>query len=388
MQRFGLPQVFAQVSQAAFTAVAHNIVPAQFICHRDGFQLAENGRWIVQNLMQCLAAEWQERREENFQPVYRLDGRKKGLLRLSPVSFNLEPGCVNIQIFIDIGGQAHHIGQGSFELDPLHPAGYLLKTSSNACQERLICLPQRAWLRDDTIPIFVGEGQHTIDQVAPGRHQLIIVALEKLFPIPIRIFVFGHGSSEIVAQCIGVVPFQRVQPPDRPMMRTANLAAFQIHEFIRWHVIWKHQRLWVGCPQPAVKPIADAKQFGRPGYRMKGDVVFTNKVKRLGLRIDPPIPPEVIIAYAQLGPFNRRRKIANDRFKPNIQTLAFPAFKRHRNAPIQVAGDRCGLEADRLNLAQRLAQHVGAPITFPIAQEALNWAFKRREIEVVMFCRA
>ena len=98
---------------------------------------------------------------------------------------------------------------------------------------------------------------------------------------------------------------------------------------------------------------ARAHQFGRPHGGMEEDIVLADEVEGLGSRVRPPILPGLRLA-ADPGPLDGGGEVANDGLEPDVQALAFPAFHRHRDAPIQVAGDRAGFQALGFDLAQAI----------------------------------
>ncbi len=64
----------------------------------------------------------QERREHKLEPLDRLDSGKKGFRGLISVSFDLEPGRMDVQILIDLSRKMHRLCQRSSQFHFLNAA--------------------------------------------------------------------------------------------------------------------------------------------------------------------------------------------------------------------------------------------------------------------------
>src|SRR3990172_7784734 len=94
---------------------------------------------------------------------------------------------------------------------------------------------------------------------------------------------------------------------------------------------------------------------------MEGDVVFADEIEGLGSLVVPPfVPCPRLVGNA--GPLDGGRQVTNDCLEPNVQAFAFLSLERHRDAPVQVAGDGAASQAICLDLTERLAHYVLPPL--------------------------
>ncbi len=232
--------------------------------------------------------------------------------------------------------------------------------------------------------MFVGKGKHTVSQVAPGGDQFVIVAVIELVPVPIRIARFRHDHGQVVAQRIRVVTGEEIQAPNRPIAAAGDLLSFQVEEFIGRYVVGQHERRLFFTAKFLVKCAVRSQQFRRPDDGVEGNVVLANKVQHLGILILPPGAPGIRITL-DLAPFNGRGQVADDGFEPHVQAFLVPAFHRNRDTPFQVAGDGTPAQAFGLDLAQRLAQYIRAPIGFARFEESLDFRLQFAQVQEIMF---
>ena len=201
------------------------------------------------------------------------------------------------------------------------------------------------------IPILVTERQHAVREVAPGRHQFVVVARHELRPIPIAVLALGHVDGQVIAQGIRVEAGQRVASPDRPVARAADLLAFEIHELIGGHIIRQDQRDFF-ARENFHERASDAHQLSGPQRCVEEDVVLADEVELLRLRICPPIAPRIFLTR-YLTPLNRGGEIADDCLEPHVEFFRFPTrlADRDGDAPIEVTGDGARLESLGFDLA-------------------------------------
>jgi len=324
-----------------------------------------------------------KRGKHQFQPVDGLNGGKDGFGCCGFVGLDFEPGRVHVQVFVDLGGQAHHFRERVAQLHTLHLLTNARKARPDCRQQREVAFAQFTRLRNDALPMFVSERQNAVHQVAPGGNQFVVVALEKLFPVPVGIPAFGHGGCQIVAQRVRVVVLEEIQSPNRPVLAAADFASFQVHKLIRRHIIGQHQRLRVLCAVSLVNAVAESDEFCGPDDRVEGYIVLADVIKSFRVGVDPPIPPGCFVPR-QPRPFNRSRKVANHRLEPHIQAFALPAFQRHWDPPIQVPGDGSALQAVGQDLPQRLADNIRPPVGFARFEESDNFRFQAGKVQVEM----
>src|SRR5215204_514635 len=109
----------------------------------------------------------------------------------------------------------------------------------------------------------------------------------------------------------------------------------------------------------------------------------------LRLGVDPPSAPRLFLA-GYLTPLDRRGKITDDRFEPDVNAFAGfgPAFDRDRHAPVQVTCDRTRLESLRFDLAKRLTNHRLTHMGGAFLQELLDIRLELGEVEIIVFSLA
>ena len=87
------------------------------------------------------------------------------------------------------------------------------------------------------------------------------------------------------------------------------------------------------------------------------DVVFADKMDELCLRVEPVVFPAVRMANF-LGPFFRRRDVADRGVEPDVKHLA--RTSGNGDAPVGVAGDCAGFEI--VDVVHRKANDVFFPV--------------------------
>src|SRR4029453_19396840 len=78
--------------------------------------------------------------------------------------------------------------------------------------------------------------------------------------------------------------------------------------------------------------VAGAEQDGRPPDGVEPDVVLADEGAVAGRRTLPPRPPGVRVALA-VGPFHRRRQVADDGVEPHVEPAVVPTGQGHGAAP-------------------------------------------------------
>ena len=134
-----------------------------------------------------------------------------------------------------------------------------------------------ARLRDATLEIAVRESEDAVYQVAERGHQLIVVAPHKVAPGEVGVAGLRHCDRNVVSQRVGIVAIQVVGDPHCPVAAGGKLAAFQVEELIRGHVVWK--------VQPAV-----SGQHRRPDNRVERNVVLADEVVGVGVASPERLP--------------------------------------------------------------------------------------------------
>ena len=76
-------------------------------------------------------------------------------------------------------------------------------------QQRLVGRGERAGLGNGSeVPVRIG--QRAVDEVAPVRQQLVVVAANELRPGEVGVLRLRAGGDQVVAQRIGVVTLEEV----------------------------------------------------------------------------------------------------------------------------------------------------------------------------------
>ena len=137
--------------------------------------------------------------------------------------------------------------------------------------------------------------------------------------------------------------------------------------------------------EPGVPPLAAlaavAEQHRRPDLGVEDDVVLAHEVVRLGVRRLPPGPPGVRVARPP-RPLDRRRQVPDHRVEPDVDPLVRavpPAVQRHRDAPVQVPGDRPRLQV--AEQVERELEHVGPPLPALALQPGPQRVGERGQVE-------
>ena len=208
--------------------------------------------------------------------------------------------------------------------------------------------------RRNLAEVLVDEVGHAVDQVAPGGGELLVVVAHELGPGEVGIRGFGAGHGNVVAHGVHGVAGEDVLDVDHDAAGGAELLAFHGHELAGHHL------------------------------GVEGDVVLAHEVVGRALRVVPPFAPLLRVALAA-GPFDGGRQVANHGVEPHVQLLVRvvdPTLDRHRNAPVDVAGD--GARLDFLEQAKREIGDVGTPALAGLQPSLVGFG-ERRQVEEVVF---
>ncbi len=212
----------------------------------------------------------------------------------------------------------------------------------------------------------MGEGEHPMAEVAPGRQQFVVVAADKVLPEKIGIPGLRHHRGHVVAQRVGreVVQIDREFNDDSPAL--GELAPLQIHEFVGRDVVGEVQ---AAGGVVLVQPLY-SDQLTRPDDGVEGDVVFADEVVRTGRGVVPPLLPGLGAALVA-GPLNTGGEVADDGLKPDVEPLPFVAGEGDGDAPFDVPGDGPALEPGGDVVAGE-GQDVGPPVLLVLIQVGRN----------------
>ena len=257
----------------------------------------------------------------------------------------------------------------------------------NACRDRA----SRSWSRSVSAPaagidadVLRRERHRAVDQVAPGRDQLVVVAADELAPGEVGVLGLRAGHGHVVPQRVHVVAGQEVPDVDDHRAGGGELAALHGQVLARDHLGRQVQRaeragLAAARAEPAV-----AEQHGRPDLGVEDDVVLAHEVVRLGVRLVPPGPPGVRVAAAP-GPLDRRGQVPDHRVEPDVDPLVRPvppAVERNGHAPVQVAGYRPRLQV--VEEVEGELEHVRPPVARLGLQPGAQHLGERGQVQEVV----
>ena len=225
-------------------------------------------------------------------------------------------------------------------------------------EQRAVALGQLAGLRN-LAEVAVGVRQRAIDEVAPVREQLVVVAADELGPREVGVLRLGSGGDEVEAQRVGVVALEEVADVDRIAATGRELLALHRQELAGDDVGRKVERAAAG---PVLAALAVPDEHRRPDHRVEDDVVLALEVVVLGVGVLPPLAPGIRLAPDR-RPLDRRREVADHRVEPDVDALVLVlavAVDRDADAPVEVARDRPG--AELIEQAEREVLDVRAPL--------------------------
>jgi len=149
--------------------------------------MAQEIRLISESTVQCLRREGEEGREEHLERIHHAQRhvRPGG----GPFRRQLQglPGRCRIQIAVGLARDGHGLADGRAEPAGLDLRADLSKGGLAQREDAPVLRRERTgrWHSPAIVP--VREGQHPMRQVAPGAHQLVIVAIQKVLPVEVRV---------------------------------------------------------------------------------------------------------------------------------------------------------------------------------------------------------
>ena len=211
--------------------------------------------------------------------------------------------------------------------------------------------------RNGTAEILLREHHGPVHEVAQHGNQFGVVPALEVFPGEVVVLGLRGIGREDVAQHVflsGEIPFVFIHPYG-PAAGGGNLVAFQIQELIGRHIV-RQDIVSIGL------------QHGREHNAVEHNIVLADKVNQPGFRVFPPLLPAFRKEFLGVG------DIADGGVEPDVKHLAFRAFYRNGNTPVQVAGDGTGEKA-AVQPALALAVHIGFPLLMllqdPVAEPGL-----------------
>ncbi len=161
--------------------------------------------------------------------------------------------------------------------------------------------------------MLVSKTQHAVNQVAPGRHQFVVVAAGEVAPGEIGVTRFGRDGGQVITNRVGIVSFQHVRSPNCPIAAGGQLLALHVQIFVGRYIVWQVQPFgWIVFVERA-----DGHQFAGPDDGVEDNVVLAHKVIGLGGRVVPPLFPLLRLADV-VRPLDAGGEIAHHRLEPDV----------------------------------------------------------------------
>jgi hypothetical protein len=122
------------------------------------------------------------------------------------------------------------------ELAGVVQRAHCLEAGLDLGQQGAVLVVELARLGHPAVKAFVGERQHAVGQVPPGRHQLVVVPWGSTKSSQEnrrrRVARLGGGGGQVVAQGVGIVSAQEVRHVDGGAAALAELAATKVQVFM------------------------------------------------------------------------------------------------------------------------------------------------------------
>ncbi len=135
--------------------------------------------FVAEQLVQRLARVRQERCEENLQAVDAAERNEEHRARAPAIGVHQSPRSLGAEVPVDTGGQRHHLGQPGLEPGSLDLRRDGPEAGFDLGDHRLVDVEQFGGLgHGGEVPVRALE--RPVDEVAPRRHQLVVVAADEL----------------------------------------------------------------------------------------------------------------------------------------------------------------------------------------------------------------
>ncbi len=268
----------------------------------------------------------------------RVQHRGEALLLVVPLELEgLRPRHVGVRLADD----PHHLGERRLLPVPLEGATDGLEAGRDG-GEQLLVDGLDGIRRGDLTEVLRDHRGGAVDEVAPARDELAVVALDELGPAEVGVLVLRARGADEVADRVGPVARDDVLDVDDVLARGGELGALERHELARDDLRRQSEHAVGAGLAPLVALAGVGEQLGRPDLRVEGDVVLALEVVGPRLRVVPPLPPPLGLAAAP-GPLDGGGEVADDGVEPHVEPLArvvLPALERDRDPPVDVAAHR------------------------------------------------
>ena len=139
------------------------------------------------------------------------------------------PRLLGAEIDVDPGRNPHRQLQRILETSLLELLCHLVEAGLDLLDQRSVDAGEVPGLRHRT-EVAVDVDERAMDEVAPGRDQLVVVAPDEFGPGEIGVLVLRTRDHQVVAQRVGVVAVEHVLHVDHLAPARGELAAFHVQE--------------------------------------------------------------------------------------------------------------------------------------------------------------
>ena len=291
--------------------------------------------------MHGLRGEGQERREQRLERVDAAERDIQHGRRTRAVGLDERPRRLLGDVLIRERARAHRLGDRSSKTRAFDVRADLVERCGDAVEHARVRLGELARLGDGA-EVAVRVDERAVDEVAPVREQLVVVAAHELVPREVGVLRLGAAGGEVVAQRVRVVAAEEVRDPDREVAARRRLLPLHRQVLARDDVRRQVQVALAGAELAAG---AVAEQHRGPDHGVEDDVVLAHEVVVARVRVLPPLPPRVRRA-AVVRPLDARGEVADHGVEPDVDPLRVLriAVDRHGHAPVDVARHRARLQ--------------------------------------------
>ena len=159
--------------------------------------------------MERLRAVREERREDHLEAV---DGAERDVedgAGAVAVGLDERPGRLVGDVLVDLGREPHRLAERGAEAAALDQRADLVEAGVDRREQRLVGLGELAGLRH-LAEVAVRVRERAVDEVAPVREQLVVVAADELGPGEVGVLRLRARGDEVVAERVGVVALEEV----------------------------------------------------------------------------------------------------------------------------------------------------------------------------------
>ena len=263
---------------AVVVAGEYDVLPTLGFHDRPELEGAGDQPVVAEELVQALRGEGEERREQDLEAVDRPKRHEED--RGGPLAIRVEdrPGRLRGDVLVAEAGESHGLLQRALEPRGLDQRADRLESALHLLQQPGVRGGERPRL-GNAAEVLVRALERPVDEIAPGRNELVVVPAHELGPREVGVLRLGTRDGDEVAQRVGVVSAQEVAHEDRDVPARAELLALHREELARGDVVGQLERAPSGA-ELAVLPVAE--QNARPDHRVEHDVVLAHEVRVLG----------------------------------------------------------------------------------------------------------